>query len=376
MSTALPARRLNPPGTKLTRAQVQIVKNTIAKDATHDELAFFIAVCERTGLNPLARQIHYVKVWDSQIGAKVGQPIVGIDGLRLIAERTGEYAGQDAPEWYDAETGTWSDVWIGKRPPDAARVLVYRHGIERPFVGIALWTEYAQTNRAGEYVANWKPDGGKPAHMLAKCAEALGLRKGFPNELAGLYTEEELGKSIPTTPDNAAAIDEREDRKLLRCVFEVAEENGLRGWTAQAVLAAAQQQWPDAGLQATDDLTDEHVESILGAVPPRLMELSEERLRQQNAGAMDGHATVVENDAPAALEPASSEPGLAEQVAAAQETREPVEAKPAAQEPPPEPAAAQEPAQAPTQGFLPVEEIPFGDEPAGPGTYAGEPGQS
>lgn len=383
MTETLPARRINPAGTKLTRSQLQIVKNTIAKNASNEELAFFVNVCERTGLNPLARQIHFVRVWDSSVSAMVGVPVVGIDGLRLIAERTGEYDGQGEPEWYDAETGTWSEVWIGSRPPDAARVKVYRKGVSHPFVGIAMWTEYVQTKRDGSITSMWKAGSGKPAHMLAKCAEALGLRKGFPNELSGIYTEEELGKSIPTDAASADEIDRRADLELLRCVVEIAAEHGVEAWGERAVVHQARASFGREEIDSLDALTVEEVEKVLAAVPPGLMHHAEERLAAKQAEGQDGHGAVIEGEVvdeptPAIAAP-SNEPGLAEQVAAAQETREPVEARPAAEEPGEEPAAAQEPGQAPTELFpTGADDIPWeGEAPhQGPGAYDGEPGQS
>ncbi len=57
---------------------------------------------------------------------------------------------------------------------------------------IALFKSYVQTNSHGEAISRWKTD---PAGMLAKCAEALGLRRAFPHELSGLYTTEEMGQA-------------------------------------------------------------------------------------------------------------------------------------------------------------------------------------
>ena len=375
----LPARRLNPAGTKITPAQLKIIKNTIAKNATNEELAFFVAVCERTGLNPLARQIHLVPIYDSTVRAVVRQPVVGIDGLRLIAERTGEYDGQDDPEWYDDETETWSEVWTHKRPPAAARIRVYRKGVGRPVAGVAMWNEYVQTKKDGSITAMWSSGSGKPAHMLAKCAEALALRRCFPNEMSGLYTEEELGRKLPADPEQAAVIDERADLALLRIVCELAKEQGVEAWTERGVVHAARKAFGRDEIDSLDALTGEELERILEACPASALASAQERFEQQQAEAQDGHGTTDEPpaDEPGepqpAIEPPTGEPGLAEQLAAHQREREHVEAQPVPEEPPAEPAAAQKPAGEP-EGLFDGDDNPF-EPPAGLGTYAGEPGQ-
>jgi phage recombination protein Bet len=174
------------------REKLDLLKRTVAAGTSDDEFDLFCEVARGTGLNPFQRQIYAIMRQESykddqgrwQKRAKMTIQ-TGIDGYRLIAARTGLHAGTT-----DAEYGPL----VGKYP-SWARVVVKKlmaNGMIAEFPATARWSEYAQTNKEGEPTGQWPK---MPYLMLAKCAEALALRKAFPAELSGVYTAEEMSQA-------------------------------------------------------------------------------------------------------------------------------------------------------------------------------------
>lgn len=171
--------------------QIKVLTDTVAKGATKTELDFFLAVCKRTGLDPFTKQVYFTKrkTWNNDRKAydEVATIQTGIDGYRVIAARTNEHAGTDDAIFFDGK-GQVSET---DSVPFKAKVTVYRlvRGKKISFEASARWDEYCQRNKEGKLSNLWAK---MPYLMLAKCAEALALRKAFPFELSGVYTKEEM----------------------------------------------------------------------------------------------------------------------------------------------------------------------------------------
>lgn len=170
------------------RAQLDQIKNVYCKGASDIEFANFVLVSVRTGLDIFKKQIYLVPRWDSRIGANIYTPQCGIDGFRAVAERTNAYAGNDDAIFKGEIEGTVK----GTKFPAEALVTVYKivQGVRCPFTATARWKEYYPGDKQG-FMWNTKPH-----IMLAKCAEALALRKAFPNVIQGFYESAELDMSV------------------------------------------------------------------------------------------------------------------------------------------------------------------------------------
>lgn len=164
--------------TNYTPEQMRLITDVIANGASKDELELFLYRCKNLGLDPLKPgQIYFVKYGNSP-----GTIVVGIEGFRARAARTGKLAGIKRGAIKGdkgALVGAWAEV--------------YRSDWKEPAREEIELSEYT-TNRA-----MWAK---MPATMCKKVAEAAALRMAFPDDLGGVYAPEEMDQArpLPTPP--------------------------------------------------------------------------------------------------------------------------------------------------------------------------------
>lgn len=175
-----------------------LIRATIAPTATAEEFGMFIEYCKSTGLNPFKKEIWFIKTpgyrkKDGSMAPARVQIMTGINGYLAIANRHPQFDGMEC----DVEYGEGGKI-IG------ATAKVYRKDRRFPSIATALWNEYYKPNPYGNKGV-WEQ---MPSIMIAKCAKSLALREAFPQELNGLYTEEEMPKEY-AAPKLAATYDQK-----------------------------------------------------------------------------------------------------------------------------------------------------------------------
>ena len=161
-----------------TASQIETIRNAVARGATDSQLALFLEFCKSRNLDPFTKQVHWTPKGI----------IAGIDGLRAIAERAGNY--MPGPTRYEY---------------DAQGALVAAHTTIRKKVD-GKWFDLEESAYWEEYAANTPVWARLKRVMLSKCSEARALRRAFPLDLSGIYGAGELDQAYDSAPAPAAPI--------------------------------------------------------------------------------------------------------------------------------------------------------------------------
>jgi phage recombination protein Bet len=172
--------------------QVALVKRTVAKDATNDELKMFMHLSGKYNLDPFAKEIWFLKMG--------GTPTITTsrDGYLKIANEHPAFDGLASDVVYAKDSfsktpeGVNHTYGVGDRGAIlGAYALIFRKDRKFPIYVFAPMKDYQKPSNI------WKT---YPHAMILKVAEAMALKRAF--SLSGLVTVEELG-----TPDTKETVD-------------------------------------------------------------------------------------------------------------------------------------------------------------------------
>jgi phage recombination protein Bet len=238
-------------------SQLSLIRHTVAKDCNEQEFDLFIEICKHQGLDPFRKQI-YAFVFKKSRSTKGndGQwrdveerqlaPVTSIDGYRSKAARCGDYRPDDQEPTFEygeaAKSQETNPLGIVK-----CTVRAFKFGPDKqwyPCVGTVFWDEFAPIIEDGKWEDNKFIGNGKmvldkkkpnwrrmPRTMIDKCAEAKALRKGWPEEMSGLYVQEEMDKALlDMTATETVETYERDERlkrtaskDTIPAIFEMSE---------------------------------------------------------------------------------------------------------------------------------------------------------
>ncbi|EAP8942222.1 phage recombination protein Bet [Salmonella enterica subsp. enterica] len=180
------------------------LKNSIYPGAKDESVMMAVDYCRARQLDPLLKPVHLVpmSVKDSKSGKNEWRDVVmpGIGLYRIQADRSGDYAGANEPEFGPDVTQTLSGVEVTF--PKWCKYTVSKRMASGEIVEFSAkeyWIENYATGGRDTSAPNamWKK---RPYAQLAKCAEAQALRKAWP-EIGQQATAEEMEGKYIDSPD-------------------------------------------------------------------------------------------------------------------------------------------------------------------------------
>jgi phage recombination protein Bet len=214
-----------------TGKQIDLIRKTVAADCTPTEFDLFMEVSRRVGLDPFRKQIYAVVYSKDNPDKRKMSIITAIDGYRAVAARNRDYRPDENPPTFEYDPSLKGPTNPGgivsamvkcwKLAPD---------GQWHPVAGIAFWDEFCPLKEIWAYdpgAGKKRPSGvfeldpksnwfKMPRTMLPKCAEAQALRRGWPEDLSGVYTEDEMERAYVADMSASEAADQFEREKRLQ----------------------------------------------------------------------------------------------------------------------------------------------------------------
>lgn len=215
--------------------------STLYPGAKPESVLMAVDYCRARKLDVMLKPVHLVpmQVKDAQSGNKEWRdvPMPGIGLYRIQADRSGNYAGADEPEFGPVVEAEFTDAYnannkINVRYPEWCKYTVYKivNGERVAYKATEYWLENYATQKAASDAPNamWKK---RPYAQLAKCAEAQALRKGWP-EIGSEPTAEEMeGKAFDLSEPSAQP--QQEQRAVLDCYTDEQFKTKLAEWEAK-----------------------------------------------------------------------------------------------------------------------------------------------
>lgn len=207
--------------------ELALIRRTVAADTNDDEFNLFVSYCRALQLDPRRRQIYALVYNKGNAQKRKMSIIVGIDGFRSVAARTGCYRPDDEEPRFeidDAQRGAENPLGLVKA---VVKIWQFSHGSWFPVSGSAYWSEFAPIkeewadNGEGQRRPTGKkaPDGKwatMPRLMLAKCAEAQALRKAWPDDFSNVYAPEEMDQATADLLPAEAALQGEQAERMAR----------------------------------------------------------------------------------------------------------------------------------------------------------------